>query len=301
MEHTALHHIKPWQAWILAARPKTLTAAFIPVLVATALAHASHAAINWWITLSALLTGLCITIGTNLINDALDFKKGADTATRAGPMRVTQTGLIPLHKVHAAGLITLGMALVFGSVLIQAGGWFFAVLLIVSVICGYCYTGGPLPLSYHGLGEPFVILFYGFAAVTAVYYLQTGFVDGKAILASAQIGLLATLILAMNNFRDQNEDRKAQKKTLAVRFGSHFARLEITFLTLAPFLVNVGWFYWDLIPAAFFPFVLMPFAIQIVRKAWAMEPGKECNEIFVKSAMLHLSFGALLILGFVLS
>lgn len=293
--------IKKWQAWIMAARPKTLTVALIPVLIATALTHSANVSINWSISLAAFLTALSITIGTNLINDAIDFKKGSDTATRVGPMRASQTGLIPMQHVYIAGLTSFALALLSGLVLVYYGGWPIALLLAVSVLCGYIYTGGPAPLSYHGLGEPFVIIFYGFVSVGAVYFLQTTFIDSKAILAGAEIGILATLIISLNNYRDRNEDAKASKKTIAVRFGVHTARIIITVLAVLPFLLNGIWFFWDYLLAASLPLIALPLAINIVKSVWSTEPGKQCAPIFVNTAKLHLLFGILLTVGLGLS
>jgi 1,4-dihydroxy-2-naphthoate octaprenyltransferase len=296
MESRAIQ-IKKWQAWIMAARPKTLTVALIPVLIATALAHAANIEMNWGISVSAFLVALFITIGTNLINDAIDYKKGSDTVTRVGPMRASQTGLIPMQQVYMAGMTSFTLAMLFGAVLIYYGGWPIALLLVISVFCGYIYTGGPVPLSYHGLGEPFVIIFYGFVSVGAVYYLLAANIDIKAILAGFQIGLLATLIISLNNYRDLNEDAKALKKTIAVRFGIHAARLIITAITLLPFALNLSWLFWSYYIAAILPLMTLPLAINIIKSVWSKKPGKECGEIFVNTAKLHLFFGILLTLG----
>lgn len=292
MESRAIQ-LKKWQAWIMAARPKTLTVALIPVMIATALSNT----LNWGISLSAFFVALFITIGTNLINDAIDFKKGADTATRVGPMRASQTGLIPIRQIYFAGMTSFALSMLFGAVLIYHGGWPIALLLVVSVFCGYIYTGGPAPLSYLGLGEPFVVVFYGFVSVGAVYYLLTGTFDEKAILAGAQIGLLATLIISLNNYRDLNEDAKASKKTFAVRFGVYHARLMITALAVLPFLLNFGWVFWGYNNAVVLPFIALPLMILILKQVWNTEPGKACGEIFVKTAKLHLFFGVLLTIG----
>lgn len=288
---TALKMSK-WQAWLLATRPKTLTASIIPVAAATTLSDGSL-----WIAFFALLTAICIQIGANLFNDVLDFKKGADTVHRIGPMRVTQSGLLSESEVLFGGIIFFLMSLLFGIPLIIQGGWPIVLLLIASLICGYLYTGGPFPLAYCGLGELFVLLFYGFASTAAVYYLNTGYVDATAILAGAQIGLLATAIIAMNNFRDHQQDAQAQKMTLAVRFGITFARVEVTLLVLLPFFLNLLWLEYDRELAAFLPLLSLPLASTILYNIWTTKPGPIYNQFFAQTALLHLVFGLLLTVG----
>lgn len=280
----------------MAARPKTLTAALIPVMAGTALAENFH----WHITLFAFLAAIFIQIGTNLINDALDFKKGADTSERLGPQRVTQSGLLSAQQVLAAGTLSFLAAWFFGMPLMIQGGWPIVFLLAISILCGYLYTGGPMPLAYHGLGELFVLMFFGLLGTVAVYYLQTGSVNIESIVAGTQIGLLATLLIAINNFRDYRGDAKANKRTLAVRFGKSFARYEIATLALLPFFLNLIWFGMGLHAAAILPWITFPLAILIVCKVWTTEPGRIYNQYLGFSALLHLVFGVLLSIGFVM-
>lgn len=287
-----------WKSWMMAARPRTLTAACIPVIAGTALATAN---IQWHISLFALLSALCIQIGTNLINDALDFKKGADTSSRIGPQRVTQSGLLTMKQVLSAGMLMFLLALLFGIPLILQGGWPIAILMVVSVLCGYCYTGGPLPLAYHGLGDLFVFLFFGLAGTVAVFYLQTGFVNTSAFLAGTQIGLLATVLIAINNFRDCIGDAKVNKLTLPVRLGSQFARMEISLLIFVPFVLNVLWFLLGKNFAGFLPLLTLPLGLTLVRKIWNTEPSPIYNKYLALSALLHLAFGILLAIGLVMS
>lgn len=291
----------PGQAWLLATRPKTLTAAVIPVIVGTTLATTVEQDIQWSIAFFALLCAICIQIGTNFINDALDFKKGADTATRVGPLRATQSGILKMKNVYNAGLEAFGLALLFGIPLIIQGGFPIVFLLIISVICGYLYTGGPAPLAYHGLGDLFVLVFFGIVSTSAVFFLQTQYVDDKAILAGTQIGLLATVLIAINNLRDRQEDSKVNKRTLAVRFGVTFARYEIAICVLLPFLLNMLWFRLGYVLPAMFPWLALPLAIRIVCYIWQMEPGPIYNRYLAQAAVLHLLFGLCLSLGFLLT
>lgn len=293
-------NLTSWQAWLLATRPKTLTAALIPVIVGTTLAMTVEQDVEWSIAFFALLSAICIQVGTNFINDALDFKKGADTSTRVGPLRASQSGLLKMKHVYNAGLGAFGLALVFGIPLMIQGGFPILFLLILSVICGYLYTGGPAPLAYHGLGDLFVLLFFGIISTSAVFYLQTQYVDEKAILAGTQIGLLATALIAINNLRDRQEDAKVNKRTLAVRFGIPFARYEIAICVLMPFLLNMLWFKAGYVLAAIFPWLSLPLAIRIVSYVWQMEPGPIYNRYLAQAALLHLMFGLCLSLGFLM-
>lgn len=242
------------RSWVLAARPKTLTVAIIPILVGTFLAKASAVSIDWSLMWFGMASAIFITIGTNLNNDALDFKKGTDTADRLGPKRATQSGLLSADQVLAGGWICYALAFAAAIPLIVKGGIILLLLMVVSITCGYLYTGGPMPLSYCGIADLFVLIFYGFVSICSMYYLQTGFVNLSSILAGLQIGLLAMLLLSLNNLRDYEGDAKANKKTLAVRFGVEFGKWQITALILTTFFLNPLWVahkYWL---AAILPF-----------------------------------------------
>lgn len=285
-------------SWILAARPKTLTAAFVPVLVGTCLADLPLEAIRWSLAFFALMSSFFIQIGTNLINDALDFKKGADTPQRLGPSRVTQQGWLSSQQVLGAGLFCFALAAFFCIPLIYQGGiWFFA-LLIVSLLCGYLYTGGPAPLAYVGLGDIFVLLFFGFASTVSTYFLQMEALSYKPFLAGLQIGLLATALIAINNLRDCDEDTKSHKRTLAVRFGKTFARLELTLLLTLPFLLGAIWYAAGYVWSAFLPLLLLPMAVRLLRAIWKTEPSIQYNAFLAQSAFLQLGFGILFVIGY---
>lgn len=289
--------LKKMKYWLLAIRPKTLTISLIPVLVGTAIAKSTGADIKYWLSISALLSAICIQIGMHFINDALDFIKGADTSERLGPLKVTQSGLLSIQQVYVAGLIVLGLTFLVGLPIIINGGLPIAILLIISVICGYCYTGGPAPLAYTGLSDLFVVLFYGFASIAAVYFLQTGNVDMKPFVAGAQIGCLSTVILVLNNLRDFKQDAKARKMTLVVRFGEQFSRWEITMLLFVPFMLSSMWVLLGYSWAAVLPWISLPIAIILVRKIWVIT-GRDINQYFALAALLHLTFGLLLSVSF---
>ena len=211
--------------WLLAFRPKTLVAAASPVLIGSVMAYEAEK--GHLISASAALVGaLLIQIGTNLSNDYFDFVKGADTEERLGPIRATQAGWISPVIILRASVFVFGMALLVGFYLVWRGGWPILLIGLFSIVSGYLYTGGPYPLGYLGLGELFVLIFFGPVATGGTFYVQAFEITPEVVFAGLAPGLLSTSLLAVNNLRDINTDRKAGKRTLAVRFGSRFARLE---------------------------------------------------------------------------
>ena len=211
--------------WILAARPKTLWASISPVVIGIAMAfgdggfHAPAA-------LVALACSVLIQVATNFANDLFDYQKGADTEARQGPMRVTQAGLVTPGMMKRGILVVLTLTLLGGLYLIWRGGWPAALIGVLSVTAGLLYTGGPRPLGYLGLGDLFVLIFFGPVAVAGTYYVQALTVNATVIVAGLAPGLLSVAILAVNNLRDADEDRRTGKRTLAVRFGPGFTRAE---------------------------------------------------------------------------
>jgi len=284
-------------SWLMAARPKTLSTAIMPVFMGTFLAYSKGGVMDWMVPVYALFVALFITIGTNLVNDALDFKKGTDTSERLGFTRMTQSGMLTVQQVLMAGIICYSVALLFGIPLILKGGLPIVALLLLSVICGYLYTGGPYPLSYTGVADFFVVIFYGFVAVGAVYYLQTGSLDAKALLAGAQAGLLATVLIAINNLRDIVSDGKANKRTLAVRFGVTFGRCEITLCALLPFVLGGFWITQGHFYAALLPWLAFPLSQKLIRNIWTHEPSRVYNSYFGMASLLLVFFELLLSVG----
>ena len=213
--------------WILAARPKTLSAAVAPVIVATALALRDRGDIPWLYAGLALGGALFIQIATNYINDALDFRKGADTTARLGPMRVTQAGLLSYEAVMRGAYVSLLLAVLCGVPLIMRGGWPILAIGVTSIAAAYAYTGGPYPLAYHGLGEIFVMVFFGIVAVGGTYWVLTLQYTRDAFWCGVAMGALAVVILAINNLRDLPTDRESGKRTVAVRIGERGARAEV--------------------------------------------------------------------------
>jgi 1,4-dihydroxy-2-naphthoate octaprenyltransferase len=282
--------------WLMATRPKTLTAALVPIIVATALVKADGYPILWWVSICALLSSIFIQIGTNLVNDAIDFHKGADTEKRVGPQRVTQSGLLTSKQVMTGGMICFFIAMCFGIPLVIQGGWPIVGIGLISLFLGYAYTGGPFPLAYKGLGDFFVILFFGLIAVMGTYFLHTGRVTESSAVAGLQIGLLATVLIAINNLRDAPQDALVGKKTLAVRFGVTFARFEIAFLALAPFLIGID-LHNHSFNAAVLPVIAFPVARRVLFGVFQNPPSPLYNRFLAMGALLHVLFGALLAAG----
>lgn len=248
--------------WLQASRPATLLVGIAPVLLGTAFAYAANG-FNAFTAFLALLVAVFIQIGTNFANDYFDFKKGADTEERLGPARVTQKGWIQPEQVKKACILMFALAFLCGLALVTQTHWLLLVVGIVSILSGIAYTGGPFPLAYNGLGDIFVLIFFGPVAVVGTYYVQTLQIDDAPLIGSLTIGLLATAVLVVNNIRDRNTDVKANKKTLVVRLGYQFGRTEHIFCILAPFLITLVGVGKGLFPRlAVVVMVLLPFAMR---------------------------------------
>lgn len=289
--------IPPLKAWFLATRPRTLPVSLPPIIVGTALAAQSVETLNWMLIGFALLCSLGIQIGTNLVNDAIDFKKGADGDGRLGPQRMTQGGFLSFKQVLTAGILCFMFALLCGIPLMAAGGWPIFFILVISVACGYLYTGGPFPLAYTGLSDLFVLIFFGWVSTGILYYLQTGTLSFSCFWAATQLGFLAIVPHAINNLRDIKEDARVQKRTLAVRFGKCFARWEISLFSFAPFVMGLVWLKMGSFFMFTLPFFCLPLVIRNVRDIWATEPSPIYNEFLPRSAICELIFGTLLAIG----
>ena len=224
----------------MAARPRTLPAAVAPVLVGTAAAMyavGEMPRIGGFIV--ALLGSILIQIGTNLANDYSDAKRGADTADRLGPVRVTSAGLVTPRRVLVATYVAFALAIACGIYLTVLAGPLILVIGVLSIAAGVLYTGGPRPYGYAGLGEVFVFLFFGLVAVNGSYYVQLEELDVLPLGLSISVGLLATAILVVNNLRDIETDRRAAKNTLAVRIGRQATRALFSAMTFGSFAVLV--------------------------------------------------------------
>ncbi len=280
-----------WRTWLLAARPKTLPAAVAPVVVGTAIA-AADGGFFLPAAVAAFAVALLLQIGANLANDVFDFRRGADV-DRLGPVRVSQSGLIPPQQVLQATSLVLGAAMLVGAYLVWRGGWPILLLGLLAILSALAYTGGPAPLGYHGLGDLFVFLFFGAVAVAGTAYVQTQELSRLAVAASIPVGCLATAILVVNNLRDVETDRVAGKRTLAVRLGAPATRAEYALLLAAAYLTPPLLWLTDLLSAWWWlPWLTLPLAAALVRRV-ARETGLALNARLAGTARLQLLFGLL--------
>ncbi len=269
-----------------AARPKTLPAAVCPVLVGCALAWHLEDRFSWLLAVATLLSTLCLQVATNFFNDAVDAVKGADTQARLGPQRATAAGLVSVRGMFLAGGWALGAAIIFSLPMVVARGWPILAIGVVSLFFTYGYTGGPWPLAYRGLGEVFVMLFFGLVAVAGTVFVQLGEWRGEALLAGGQVGALSTVLIAINNLRDREEDTLSGKRTLAVRCGVGWARAMIWGWCLLPY--GLGWLWrgdhaalhWGTLPMALL-------GLGIALSISLVAPGRIYNRLLALSA-LHL-------------
>ncbi len=222
-----------FQHWIAAMRPKTLPAAVVPVWAASGLA-AAFDALALIPALLCLAFALLMQVGTNFANDYLDFERGTDGLDRMGPQRAVASGWISVQAMRFATVGVLGLGFVVGLSLLYFGSWWLLLVGLSSIACAYLYTGGPRPLAYNGLGDCFVVLFFGFIAVGATFYVQTGMFNLDALLLGLALGLVINNLLLVNNYRDVEGDRLSHKRTLVVLFGRSYARFQYLFCLLVP-------------------------------------------------------------------
>jgi 1,4-dihydroxy-2-naphthoate octaprenyltransferase len=289
------------QIWLLAIRPRTLSISLVPVMVGTALAWAEHQLFAWLTLLATLGGALLIQIGTNLHNDAADFERGADTPQRLGPRRVSAEGWLQLGQVRRAAHFCFAGAFLLGLYLVWLGGWPIVVLGLLSLASAYAYTGGPRPVAYTSLGELFVFVFFGLAAVTGSFYLQTHQWSWNALLLGAAVGLPAAAVLMINNYRDLDTDRYAGKHTLAVVLGRPAIRyLYAALLLLAPFttLPLLGQGLGGVMLAL--PCLSLVPAVFLIRRLWHTSIDKRLNRLLAQTAQWQLLFGALLCMALTL-
>ena len=287
-----------WRHWVEAARPKTLPAAVIPVLVGTAVA-AAHRAADFGKALVCLAFALLVQIGTNFANDYFDFVQGADTPARVGPRRAVAAGLIAPATMLRATWFVLGAAFLVGLLLVRDGGWGLLPVGVISIACAIAYTGGPFPLGYNGLGDLFVFIFFGLVAVDATFYVQAGGLSPDATSCAAAVGLLAANILVANNYRDAETDARAGKKTLVVRFGRRFALWQYGLSNLVamlcpPALLLYG-YRWPVLA----PLVLVPWAMRLTHRLGASVDPAEQIALLGSTAKYLAVFGGLLAAGVV--
>ncbi len=286
--------------WIAASRPKTLWAAFSPVIIGTAMAY-GEGKVHWLSAVLAAVGAILIQIGTNFSNDYYDYFRGADKKERLGPVRVTQAGLVKPETMKRATILVFSLAFASGIYLIYRGGWPVLIIGLLSILFGILYTAGPYPLGYNGLGDIFVLIFFGLVAVGGTYYVQALEINSLVLLAGLSPGLFSTAILTVNNLRDITSDKKAGKKTLAVRFGEDFARLEYLFSVLIACLIPILLFFiTDSHLYALAASLVFLAAIPPIRTIYEQKPGKIFNQVLATTGRLLLLYSLLFSIGWIL-
>jgi 1,4-dihydroxy-2-naphthoate octaprenyltransferase len=285
--------------WIMAARLRTLPAAVAPVLVGTSLAiRDDH--FDGFAFAFALLGALFIQVGTNLSNDYSDARRGADTEDRLGPVRVTAGGLVPPKQVLTATYVSFGLAVLCGIYLIAVAGPVLIAIGALSIVAGVLYTGGPRPYGYEGLGEVFVFLFFGIVAVSGSFYVQIQKLPWQVFVLAVPVGLIASAILVVNNVRDIDTDRRAGKRTLAVRLGRERTRVLYGAMLATAYLVLIvlalGLTAWVLLP-----WLSVPLALRLRAVVRRRSDGPSLNGALGGTGMLQLVFCLLLSAGVLLS
>ncbi|TMK26401.1 MAG: 1,4-dihydroxy-2-naphthoate polyprenyltransferase [Actinobacteria bacterium] len=285
----------------MAARVRTLPAAIAPVLVGTSLALGADR-FHPLAFVAALLGAVLIQVGTNLSNDYSDARRGADTEDRLGPVRVTAGGLVPPRQVLIATYVTFGMAVACGAYLVAVAGPELLAVGAASILAGVLYTGGPRPYGYEGLGEIFVFLFFGIVAVVGSYFVQIQELPWEAFVCAVPVGLLASAILVVNNVRDLETDRRAGKRTLAVRLGRARTRnLYAAMLTAAFLTAPLPWLLGSMRAWLLLPWATAPLALRLVRVVRARSDGPALNGALAGTGALQLLFCLLFSAGILAS
>lgn len=286
--------------WVLASRPKTLWAAVSPVIIGTAMAY-GDGKVHWISAILAAIGAVLIQIGTNLSNDYFDFVHGADRQGRLGPLRVTQAGLVKPQAIKKATILVFSLAILAGIFLIWRAGWPILIIGVLSISFGVLYTAGPFPLGYNGLGDIFALIFFGVVAVGGTYYVQALQINVLVLLAGVSPGLFSMAILTVNNLRDIYTDKKIGKKTLAVRFGENFARMEYLISVLLACLIPIILFFLTsshlFALAASLVFLI---AIPSIKTVLKQKPGVVFNQVLATTGKLLLLYSLIFAIGWVI-
>lgn len=299
-QSTAQQNPSMFQAWVLAARPKTLPAAVAPVLVGTALAVSDGVFAPLPAT-AALVDALLIQIGVNFANDYFDFKSGVDTEERLGPVRATASGLITPAQMKRAIIFVLVLATLIGLYLVRVGGWPILAIGVASLLATLAYSAGPLPLASNGLGDIFVFLFFGLIAVGGTYYVQALTISPWVIAAGVSPGLLITAIIVVNNLRDIDTDAKSGKRTLAVMLGRSGSRIEyVSLIVVAYLMLFAMYFLGGYGLGIFLPILSIPLAVPLVHAIYEANDGPSMNKTLAGTARLSLVFCLLMAVGLLL-
>jgi len=277
----------------IAARPKTLPAAVVPVWLGCVLAWEMDQVFDLWLGVCTLLGAIFIQIATNFFNDAIDADKGADTDKRLGPQRVTASGVMTRGQVYLAGCLCVLIAAVFGWYLIDARGWVMLAIGIPSFYFAYGYTGGPWPLAYKGLGELFVIFFFGLVAVCGTYFVQTGKISWQSAMLGLQVGLLCAVLISINNIRDREEDATTNKRTFAVRYGRKKALILLRGMIFLAAIIAIVWIkVIGLLALLSYAFVHVAY-IKLYQQVRDTPAGHVYNKLLAISGVLLIIFAVL--------
>jgi len=285
--------------WLLAARPKTLPAAISPVILGSALAY-HDGYFHFFICAMTLLAAVLIQVGANFANDVYDFQKGSDREDRLGPTRATQSGLISPEKMKKAMWQMFALAICVGFYLAFIGGWPIVIIGIASIAAGIAYTGGPYPLGYHGFGDVFVFIFFGLIAVPGTYYLQILEVSELSLWMGVIMGMLSTAILVVNNLRDLDTDKLSGKRTLAVRLGKEFSKIQYSILIILPFLLPLYlWLNLENELSLLITILALPISIHLIKQIFFLT-GSNLNLILERTARFMFIFTLLLSAGLII-
>lgn len=282
----------------MASRLPTLPAAIVPVLVGSATALAVQQQFHVGAFGAALVASLLIQIGTNFANDLFDFKRGADTEERTGPVRVTTAGLVTPKQMARATVIVFALAFLVGMYLVYLRGWPVLAIGVAAIVCGVLYTAGPWPLAYHGLGDVFSFAFFGVVAVVGTHFVHTGTTDLLAWTASIPVGFLVTAILVVNNLRDIPTDRETGKRTLAVRLGDRGTRWQYVLMLAGSYVVPTAlWLFGAAGPSVLLPWVSGLLAYNLMKTVLGGAHGTALNPVLGGTGRLHLVYGLLWAVG----
>ncbi len=290
--------LSQFQVWMLASRPKTLLAAFVPVIVGSSLAIAENK-FKLLASVVALICALLIQVGTNLANDLYDYLKGADNKNRIGPLRVLNAGLVTPKKMKIVVFLVFSFTFLLGLYLVYHSGVIILIIGIVSILAGLAYTTGPFPLAYNGLGDIFVFIFFGVVGTVGTYLVNTNQISEISFIASIPVGALITNILVVNNYRDIEQDKLVGKNTLAVKLGKSFSRYEYLILTGISFFVPLLIYrFYSVSEWIFLPYLTLPIAYKLILMLFQYE-GSALNKVLELTAKFSALFGLLFSIGFI--
>lgn len=299
MTENGINNMSKAKAWIMAARPKTLLASMVPVIVGTAIAVHDNK-FKFIAFLVALLCSIIIQIGTNFVNDLYDFLKGTDKEDRSGPLRAVASGAITPLQMKIGIFITFGIGFLLGLYLVYIGGWNILIIGIASIAAGIAYTAGPFPLAYNGLGDIFVFLFFGFVGTVGTYYVQAHELSAFVYWASVPVGALVTNILVVNNFRDREEDKLSGKNTLAVILGARFSQFQYMIFMIISYAVPfIVFLTFKKSIFVFLPLLSIPISAKLIKMIFTLK-GRDLNKTLELTAKLSGIYALLFAAGILL-